>query len=136
MDPDEDVALAHQVALHDGQVVLAGFNATIDYLHEVGGMDAIVPYERALGQRFLDTIPESVTVYGLPSLEGRVPDAPGGSPVRPTIVLGGDCCVVSELVQAGITDIRLELTTLAPRERIGAIAKLARTLEERGLKPA
>jgi len=36
-------------------------------------MDAIVPYERALGQRFLDTIPECVTVYGLPTLEGRVP---------------------------------------------------------------
>jgi cysteine desulfurase family protein (TIGR01976 family) len=53
--------------------LLAGFNATIDYLHEVGGMDAIVPYERALGQRFLDTLPESVSVYGLPTLEGRVP---------------------------------------------------------------
>jgi cysteine desulfurase family protein (TIGR01976 family) len=53
--------------------LLAGFNATIDYLHEVGGMDAIVPYERALGQRFLDTLPDSVTVYGLPTLEGRVP---------------------------------------------------------------
>jgi cysteine desulfurase family protein (TIGR01976 family) len=53
--------------------LLAGFNATIDYLHDVGGMDAIVPYERALGQRFLDTIPDSVTVYGLPTLEGRVP---------------------------------------------------------------
>jgi cysteine desulfurase family protein (TIGR01976 family) len=53
--------------------LLAGFNATIDYLHEIGGMDAIVPYERALGQRFLDTLPDSVTVYGLPTLEGRVP---------------------------------------------------------------
>src|SRR5579863_4835957 len=53
--------------------LLAGFNATIDYLHEIGGMAAIVPYERALGQRFLDTIPDSVTVYGLPTLEGRVP---------------------------------------------------------------
>ena len=53
--------------------LLAGFNATIDYLGEVGGMEAIVPYERALGQRFLDTIPDSVTVYGLPTLEGRVP---------------------------------------------------------------
>ncbi len=53
--------------------LLAGFNATIDYLHEVGGMDAIVPYERGLGQRFPDTIPDSVSVYGLPTLEGRVP---------------------------------------------------------------
>jgi cysteine desulfurase family protein (TIGR01976 family) len=53
--------------------LLAGFNATIDYLAEVGGMDAIVPYERGLGERFLDTLPDSVTVYGLPTLEGRVP---------------------------------------------------------------
>ena len=53
--------------------LLAGFNSTIDYLGEIGGMDAIVPYERALGERFLDTLPDSVTVYGLPTLEGRVP---------------------------------------------------------------
>jgi cysteine desulfurase family protein (TIGR01976 family) len=53
--------------------LLAGFNETINYLHEVGGMDAIVPYERALGQHFLDTLPDCVTVYGLPTLEGRVP---------------------------------------------------------------
>ncbi|HEX4033235.1 MAG TPA: cysteine desulfurase-like protein [Solirubrobacteraceae bacterium] len=53
--------------------LLAGFNATIDYLHEIGGMEAIVPYERSLGQRFLDGISDSVTVYGLPTLEGRVP---------------------------------------------------------------
>jgi cysteine desulfurase family protein (TIGR01976 family) len=53
--------------------LLAGFNATIDYLHEIGGMEAIVPYERALGERFLATLPESVTIYGLPTLEGRVP---------------------------------------------------------------
>ena len=36
-------------------------------------MEAIVPYERALGERFLATLPECVTIYGLPSLEGRVP---------------------------------------------------------------
>jgi cysteine desulfurase family protein (TIGR01976 family) len=53
--------------------LLAGFNATIDYLAEIGGMAAIVPYERSLGERFLATLPESVTVYGLPTLEGRVP---------------------------------------------------------------
>ena len=40
---------------------------------EIGGMEEIVPYERALGERFLATLPESVTVYGLPTLEGRVP---------------------------------------------------------------
>jgi cysteine desulfurase family protein (TIGR01976 family) len=53
--------------------LLAGFNAAIDYLAEIGGMEAIVPYERALGERFLATLPEQVAVYGLPTLEGRVP---------------------------------------------------------------
>jgi cysteine desulfurase family protein (TIGR01976 family) len=53
--------------------LLAGFNATIDYLHDIGGLEAIVPYERSLGERFLATLPDCVTVYGLPTLEGRVP---------------------------------------------------------------
>jgi cysteine desulfurase family protein (TIGR01976 family) len=53
--------------------LLAGFNATIDYLNSIGGFDAIVPYERELGQRFLDGISDAITVYGLPGMEGRVP---------------------------------------------------------------
>jgi selenocysteine lyase/cysteine desulfurase len=53
--------------------LLAGFNATIDYLDSVGGFAAIAPYERALGQRFLDGISPAVTVYGLPGMDGRVP---------------------------------------------------------------
>jgi cysteine desulfurase family protein (TIGR01976 family) len=53
--------------------LLAGFNATSDYLDSIGGFDAIVPYERGLGQRFLEGISDAVTVYGLPGMEGRVP---------------------------------------------------------------
>jgi cysteine desulfurase family protein (TIGR01976 family) len=53
--------------------LLAGFNATIDYLDSIGGFAAIEPYERALGQRFLDGISPAVTVYGLPGMAGRVP---------------------------------------------------------------
>ena len=53
--------------------LLAGFNATIDYLDSIGGFDAIVPYERALGQRFVDGISDAITIYGLPGMEGRVP---------------------------------------------------------------
>ena len=53
--------------------LLAGFNATIDYLDSIGGFAAIVPYERSLGQRFLDGISDAVTVYGLPGMDGRVP---------------------------------------------------------------
>jgi cysteine desulfurase family protein (TIGR01976 family) len=53
--------------------LLAGFNATIDYLNSIGGFDAIVPYERELGERFLAGISDAVTVYGLPGMTGRVP---------------------------------------------------------------
>ncbi len=53
--------------------LLAGFNATLAYLDSLGGFAAIAPYERALGERFLDALPETVTVYGLPTMDGRVP---------------------------------------------------------------
>jgi cysteine desulfurase family protein (TIGR01976 family) len=53
--------------------LLAGLNATFDYLDSIGGFAEIEPYERGLGEHFLNTIPDSVTVYGLPKMEGRVP---------------------------------------------------------------
>jgi selenocysteine lyase/cysteine desulfurase len=53
--------------------LLAGLNATLDYLDSIGGFAAIVPYERGLAERFLRALPAEVTVYGLPGLEGRVP---------------------------------------------------------------
>jgi cysteine desulfurase family protein (TIGR01976 family) len=53
--------------------LLAGFNATIDYLDSIGGFDAIVPYEHELAERFLTELPDSVVVYGLPGMQGRVP---------------------------------------------------------------
>src|SRR5919197_1649759 len=52
--------------------LLAGFSATIAYLESIGGMDVLAAYERELGARLLDTPPESVTVYGLQTMEGRV----------------------------------------------------------------
>src|SRR3954466_12341454 len=42
--------------------LLAGFSATIGYLESVGGMQAVAAYERELGQRLLDGLPEGVTV--------------------------------------------------------------------------
>ncbi|MGI8711652.1 MAG: cysteine desulfurase-like protein [Solirubrobacteraceae bacterium] len=53
--------------------LLAGLGATFAYLDSVGGFDAIRPYERELGERFLAGISDAVTVYGLPGMEGRVP---------------------------------------------------------------
>jgi selenocysteine lyase/cysteine desulfurase len=53
--------------------LLAGFSATIAYLESLGGIGPLRDYERSLGQRFLDALPDGVTVYGLQTMEGRVP---------------------------------------------------------------
>ncbi len=53
--------------------LLAGLNATFAYLDSIGGFDAIIPYERGLGERFLAGIPDSVSVYGRQTMDGRVP---------------------------------------------------------------
>ncbi len=52
---------------------LAGFNALSDYYDSIGGFEAIVPYERMLGERFLSGLPDGVTLYGLPTMANRVP---------------------------------------------------------------
>jgi cysteine desulfurase family protein (TIGR01976 family) len=59
----ETGTLAHEL--------LAGFIAAVDYLDEIG-WDAIRTHERALGQRFLDALPDRCTVYGLETMDGRV----------------------------------------------------------------
>ena len=51
---------------------LAGFVAAVEYLESLG-WEAIVAHERQLGQQFLDGLPETVDLYGLRTMEGRVP---------------------------------------------------------------
>jgi cysteine desulfurase family protein (TIGR01976 family) len=51
--------------------LLAGFVAAVAYIDSIG-WDAIRAHERELGRRFLDGLPEEVTLYGLPTMEGRV----------------------------------------------------------------
>lgn len=53
--------------------LLAGLIATVDYLDDIGGFPAIVPFERELGARFLAGLPDSVTVYGPQTMRDRVP---------------------------------------------------------------
>jgi cysteine desulfurase family protein (TIGR01976 family) len=53
--------------------LLAGFSATIAYLESLGGMEVLRDYERELGERFLAGLPAGVTLYGPPTLAGRVP---------------------------------------------------------------
>ncbi|HEU5244479.1 MAG TPA: cysteine desulfurase-like protein [Gaiellaceae bacterium] len=60
----ETGTLAHEL--------LAGFVAAVEYLEELG-WDAIQAHERALGERFLDGRPGNCELYGLESIDGRVP---------------------------------------------------------------
>ena len=53
--------------------LLAGLTATVEYLESIGGYEAIGPYERELGERFLAGLPDGVTVYGTQTMAGRVP---------------------------------------------------------------
>jgi cysteine desulfurase family protein (TIGR01976 family) len=52
--------------------LLAGFVAAVGYVESVG-FEAIVPYERELGARLLAGLPDSCRLYGLPTMDGRVP---------------------------------------------------------------
>jgi cysteine desulfurase family protein (TIGR01976 family) len=51
--------------------LLAGFVAAVEYIESIG-WEAIQAHERALGERFLAGLPENVTLYGLPTMDGRV----------------------------------------------------------------
>lgn len=53
--------------------LLAGFSATIAYLDTLGGMEVLRDYERGLGEYFISSLPENVTLYGPSGMEGRVP---------------------------------------------------------------
>jgi cysteine desulfurase family protein (TIGR01976 family) len=53
--------------------LLAGFSATIAYLDTIGGIPAVREYERELGEHMLSSLPANVELYGLPTMEGRVP---------------------------------------------------------------
>jgi cysteine desulfurase family protein (TIGR01976 family) len=52
--------------------LLAGFVAAVEYIESIGWA-AIQAHERALGQQFLDGLPERCTLYGLRTMDGRVP---------------------------------------------------------------
>jgi cysteine desulfurase family protein (TIGR01976 family) len=53
--------------------LLAGFSATIAYLDSLGGIDVLRDYERSLGEHLIANLPGNVTLYGPPTMEGRVP---------------------------------------------------------------
>jgi cysteine desulfurase family protein (TIGR01976 family) len=60
----ETGTLAHEL--------LAGFVAAVDYLQEIG-WDFVVEHERELGRRFLEGLPDSWLLHGIPTMNARVP---------------------------------------------------------------
>ena len=70
--PASNVPLGHRFETGTlAHELLAGFVAAVDYIDSIG-WDAIQTHERALGDRFLAGLPDDVTLYGLPTMEGRV----------------------------------------------------------------
>jgi cysteine desulfurase family protein (TIGR01976 family) len=71
--PSADQPVAHRfesgTLAHE---LLAGFTAAVEYVDSIG-WEAIVRWERELGQRFLDGLPDGYRLHGVPSMEGRTP---------------------------------------------------------------
>jgi cysteine desulfurase family protein (TIGR01976 family) len=71
--PAANDPVGHRFELGTSQhELLAGFVAAVDYLDSLG-WDAIQAHEHSLGERFLAGLPEKVELYGLPTMQGRVP---------------------------------------------------------------
>jgi cysteine desulfurase family protein (TIGR01976 family) len=105
--PFETGTLAHEL--------LAGFVAAVEYVDSIG-WPAIQAHERALGEQFLDGLPDSCTLYGLPTMEGRVPtfafNVDGLAPrtvaerlgARDIAVWDGDYFAVEVMQRLGLAD--------------------------------
>lgn len=114
--PAADLPIGHRFELGTAQhELLAGFVAAVDYVHSIG-WDAIVAHERALGERFLAGVPDGVELYGLRSMDGRVPtfcfNVPGRTPedvaihlaTRDVAVWHGDYYAVETMRHLGLDD--------------------------------
>jgi cysteine desulfurase family protein (TIGR01976 family) len=71
--PADDFPVGHRFETGTlAHELLAGFTAAVDYLASLG-WEGPTAHERTLGQRFLDGLPEGCTLYGPPTMEGRLP---------------------------------------------------------------
>src|SRR6266550_236045 len=105
--PFETGTLAHEL--------LAGFVAAVEYVESIG-WQAIRAHERALGQQFLDGLPEHCRLYGLDGMDKRVPtfafNVEGMSPravaehlgERDIAVWDGDYYAVEVMKRLGLDD--------------------------------
>ena len=72
--PAANEPVGHRFELGTSQhELLAGFVAAVDYVDSLG-WDAMLAHERALGERFLDGLPETIELYGIRGMERTRPD--------------------------------------------------------------
>jgi len=95
--------------------LLAGFVAAVDYIDSIG-WGAIRAHESALGERFLSGLSDGVELYGLHTMDGRVPtfcfNVPGHTPEsvatslaeRDLAVWHGNYYAVEVMRHLGLTD--------------------------------
>ena len=114
--PAANEPVGHRFELGTSQhELLAGFVAAVDYVASLG-WDAMLAHERALGERFLSRLPESVELYGIRCMEGRVPtfcfNVPGHSAEQVAMFLAereiavwhGDYYAVETMKHLGLAD--------------------------------
>ena len=139
--PNEPVGRRFELGTAQHEL-LAGFVAAVDYLRSLG-WDAIVSHEHALGERFLDGLPDAVELYGLLTMEGRVPtfcfNLPGRAPAEVATLLAerdlavwhGDYYAVETMKHLGLRDgaVRAGIVHYNTKDEVdrllGALAGLA-----------
>jgi cysteine desulfurase family protein (TIGR01976 family) len=71
--PAANEPVGHRFELGTSQhELLAGFVAAVEYIDSLG-WEAMLGHELALGDRFLAALPANVALYGLRTMDGRVP---------------------------------------------------------------
>jgi cysteine desulfurase family protein (TIGR01976 family) len=114
--PAANEPVGHRFELGTSQhELLAGFVAAVSYMESLG-WEAMLGHERALGDRFLAGLPENVDLYGLRTMDGRVPtfcfNVAGHSPEavarllagREVAVWHGDYYAVETMKHLGLAD--------------------------------
>jgi cysteine desulfurase family protein (TIGR01976 family) len=120
--------------------LLAGFVSAVEYVESVG-WEAIRAHERGLAERFLAGLPDGVTLYGLPTADGRTPtfavNVPGRSSfevadelaARDIAVWAGDYYAVEIMRRLGLPDGAVRIGFVhynTPEEVDRVLAELAR----------
>jgi cysteine desulfurase family protein (TIGR01976 family) len=114
--PAANEPVGHRFELGTSQhELLAGFVAAVGYMESLG-WESMLGHERALGDRFLAALPENVDLYGLRTMDGRVPtfcfNVAGHSPEavatflaeREVAVWHGDYYAVETMKYLGLDD--------------------------------